>query len=126
MKLIAYQTDDTIKELMKLCIKILKTKKFCTIVTKDIEAAEQLSNYFWKSHIFLPHCIRGEAFEAIQPVLISDTASSRPVLINFEGIWIRYEGLQKETYILWNTEPDSPNFMVYRHDENGKWAVLSK
>jgi hypothetical protein len=112
VKLLHYQSNESLKEITKLCIKIAK-KETCLLYVNSLDAANTLSDYFWKNPFFLPNGIAGDKFASIQPLLIADHYISRPVIINFEKVFIRHEQINCDTYILWNAKPYSADFLSY-------------
>ena len=101
VRLLHYQTSNSMKELMNLCLKIIK--KSPTVINTMTEAgAMDLSNFFWSNQPFLPHGVWGEEFCQIQPLLVTNQKVKRPVVINFEAVLYKHTEVECETYILWN------------------------
>ena len=126
MKLIAYHTQNSLTEMVKLCSKLMKNGKTITIRVGGSEDAKNLSESIWKLQMFLPHGLLREDFDKIQPIIISDEDTERDVFINFEHLYTAHDslGFSPEIFILWNCHEYNKSFTVYTQDLSGGWRQL--
>lgn len=123
MRLIAYQPQNSIPELAKLCLKLIKNGDPVLIRVGSPEKAKELSESFWKGYVFLPHGLIGEEFDSLQPVVISHENTQRDVFINFEQVYTRHTELPyTKSFILWNCASYDSSFKVYKQNQSGTWV----
>ena len=128
MKLIAYNTNDSIdssiKELITLCRKILQENQTICILVSDRETANNISAKMWTAPAFIPHGLPWEDFTEIQPIIISTNPIDRDILINFEEVLSdnNHISCTFKTFILWNCKVHSKEFDIFTQTNEGKWV----